>query len=187
MSDRLYLSLWLKQASPLTQRSRFADLMGAFPFSRLSTAGLLTVHAISFQEAPLDELALDAIDLSAIDRRLQEHGGPDVAFELEASWDLLVPQDNDYKLTPTRVKLLAFGREFDRDPDDDLRIEFGPETPFLPKPNGSGGYKAAEANLRSLLKLVRDVEAAVPVRKKLLWTDSGGDFAARVAKLSGPE
>jgi hypothetical protein len=42
-----------------------------------------------------------------------------------------------------------------------------------------------EGNIRSLLKLVADVEAALPIQKRLLWSESGGNFAERLAELAG--
>jgi hypothetical protein len=40
-----------------------------------------------------------------------------------------------------------------------------------------------QSNIRSVLQLVRDVESAFTVERRLLWSASGDDFAERLAMI----
>lgn len=186
MSDRLYFSIWTRNPSPLTMHDRFATMLGAFPFSKFSPNLLLTVRAVSAAEAPLLEQSFDGPGaLDDLRAALETWRSPDASFEIEAAWDLLQPQVGEWKLGPSRVLLLAFGPGFERDGDDDLRIEFGRENLFIPEAESPLHFKMAGSNIRSLLKLVHDMETALPVAKRLLWSESGENFAARLAQIAG--
>jgi hypothetical protein len=187
MPDRLYLSIWTRNPSPLTIHERLATLLRTFPFSRLQPNLELTVHGVSMSEPVLLEQSFQGSDQwEDLFGALEAWRSPDAALEVEGAWDLLQPEGSEWKLTPSRVNLLAFGPEFERgDNDDDLRIEFGRESLFLPEAESPQSFKMVEGNIRSLLKLVADVEGALPVQKRLLWSESGGNFAERLAELTG--
>lgn len=184
MSDRLYLSLWLKGHSPLLIPRRFGVLLNAFPFSRLDPRGTATVRAISDSEPLADEVELEDVGRrdEAMERFSVAHAA-DTALEVEAHWDLMQFDGEDWKLQPSRVTLTAYSEGYERERGDHLRISFGRETPFVPQPESPVGFRAAETNVKSLLKLVNDLESALPIDRKLLWTDSGDNFAARIAAL----
>jgi hypothetical protein len=186
MADRLYLSMWAHRSSPLTMQRRFLDLVRAFPVSKLDPRLVAAVRGVAMAEAPLAEQSFAAFDDgAAIEEFFGGWAGPDACFELECAWDLLQPRDGDWKLTPTRVVLLAYGREFEREEGEDFRIEFGVETPFLPIPESPASFRAAQGNIRSLLRLVEDTGRALPLERRKLWSESGGNFAERLAALAG--
>lgn len=187
MPDRLYLSLWTPNSSPLTLHQRFATLLRTFPFSRLQPNLELTVHGVSMSEPALLEQGFQGSDQwEDLFASLEAWRSTDAALEVEGAWDLLQPDGVEWKLTPSRVNLLAFAPDFERDGyDDDLRIEFGREALFLPEADSPRSFKMVEGNIRSLLKLVADVEDALPLRKRQLWSESGGNFAERLAQLTG--
>ncbi len=184
MSDRLYLSLWLKRQPQARGVRPFEELLTVFPFSRLGPMLQLTVRAVSTREAPLfEENFAGPDDLPRLVEALDAWITPDLSIEVEAAWDLLQPDQGEWKLAPARVSLLSYGPDFDREYDEDLRIEFGRESLFLPENDAPGSFRLAESNIRSLLKLVNDVEQRLTLEKRLLWTEGGGNFAARLESL----
>lgn len=185
MADRLYLSLWLKNSSPLTLTRRYFKILDQFPFSKLAPTLLLTVRAVSNREAPLVEDSF--ADSSALDKvrsAVDAWSVTDACFEIEAAWDLLQPQEGDWKLQPSKVMLMAYGPEFEHEKGEDLRIEFGNEALFLPESEAPASFRFVEANIRSLLRLVKELETAIPVEKRLLWSESGDNFAERLSAMT---
>ncbi len=125
-----------------------------------------------------------AEDLDAIEEAAAQWTTTDVCFELEGAWDLLLKEGEGWKLTPSRVVLLAYGPAFEREQDEDQRIEFGQESAFLPVPESPPSFRYVQDNIRSLLTLVKNLETALPVSRRLLWSESGGNFAERLAGLT---
>ena len=132
---------------------------------------------------------LDVEDVLAV---LNEYDARDVAYRLESWWDLW-QYDRDWTLKPVRVILSCFGPEFDngtgeaiRD-QEDLRIDFGVDAHYLPQPEVPGSARLVESNIKSLLRLVHEVENSMPVRKRVLSTESGENFADRLQRLLADE
>jgi hypothetical protein len=135
---------------------------------------------------------------------------PDACYRLEAWWDLwqFDPEhSNDgWKLGPSRVALCCFGPEFNQSPagvpdahdahrspviafphsSEDaglgcaLEIEFGIDANFLPQPDLPDSPRMIESNIKSLLKLVHDLDDALPVETRRLWSESGENFAEKL-------
>jgi hypothetical protein len=61
-----------------------------------------------------------------------------------------------------------------------LEIEFGIDANFLPQPEVPGSPRMIESNIKSLLKLVHDLDDALPVETRKLWSESGGNFADKL-------
>ena len=121
-----------------------------------------------------------------------EYPHDDVAYELESWWDLW-QFDGDWKLSATRVKLACFGPDFDNgtsrelDKQEDLRIDFGVDTYFLPQPALAAGGRLVESNVKSLLRLVHELDSTLPVAKRKLETESGENFANRLQEAMAGE
>jgi len=187
VTDQLFLSLWLDRHAQANRLRYFQKMLRTFPFSqREQPQSTVSVQAIDLTEPPLLEKAVNGpIDLTEIEPVFAEYQGEDIAFELESWWDLW-QFDGDWKLNPTRVSLSCFGRQFDNGTDldraeqEDLRIDFGVDTSFLPDPDVPASARLIESNIKSLLRLVHDVESALPTRKRLLATESGENFAERL-------
>jgi hypothetical protein len=158
-----------------------------FPFSqREQPQSTLSVHAVDLTEPPLLEKAVNGpVDLAEIEPVFSEYQGDDIAYEFESWWDLW-QLDGDWTLKPTRVSLSCFSRQFDNGTDldkteqEDLRIDFGVDTTFLPDPEVPGSARLIESNIKSLLRLVHEVESALPTRLRVLATESGENFAERL-------
>ncbi|HEY3744519.1 MAG TPA: hypothetical protein VGL53_31970 [Bryobacteraceae bacterium] len=182
MSDRLSLSLWLRGGvTPQNQYRAFEKLLRAFPFSKLSTGGTtLLIMAVDWSEPPIAEYPLVPVpDAEEVIRLAKEFKEPDTALQLDAYWDLWGLLDGDWKLLPAPVSILSFGPGFERESDEDFRIDFGTETRFLPQ-DGAAGLRMVQANIKSLLRLVHELDDILPVEKRVLSTESHVNFAERL-------
>lgn len=183
MSDRLYLSCWTRGFSPSTLLLHYAKLLAAFPISKLSQRPqTLRVHAVSHAEPPVVEKPFepnatfdDMLDAA------RDFLNDDCACDIETAWDLW-QFDGEWKLTPAPVVISCFGPAFEQDSDDHLRIDFGLDSKFLPQPGVPGAARMQQSNIRSLLYLVSQIEAALPLSRRQLWSESGANFAELLAK-----
>ncbi len=167
--------------------------MRLFPFSqREQPQSTVSVHAISEIEPPLLESPINGpLDPNEILAAFSEYRGDDIAFSVESWWDLWQYED-DWKLEPARVELACFGPEFDNGTEwgtaeqEDLRIDFGVDSHYLPRPDLSGSGRMTESNIKSMLRLVHELDSTLPVAKRILATESGENFADRLQQvLSG--
>ena len=90
-----------------------------------------------------------------------------------------IGQDSEWKLLPAPASIVSFGPKFERDGDEDFRIEFGTETRFLPV-GGQATLKLVQSNIKSLLRLVHEIDNALPIEKRHLSTESAENFAVRL-------
>lgn len=123
--------------------------------------------------------------MAAVMAVLQEYSGDDVAWRVDSWWDLW-QHEHEWAMNPSRVSLFCFGPEFDNGtgPDtadqEDLRIDFGVDSNFLPQANVPGSAKLIESNVKSLLRLVHELDSALAVETRRLETESGENFADRL-------
>ena len=158
MSDRLYLSLWLKEGPARSTLSRFVRVLGKFPFSVLSPGIALTIRAVSTQEAPLHEESFPSADVKAIEEAAAAWTLDDASVEAEGAWDLLAKDGDAWKLKASRVTIAAYGPDFEREDGEDIRIEFGTDSAFLPVPESPESCRNVQENNRSQLRLVKELE-----------------------------
>lgn len=115
------------------------------------------------------------------------------------------PSGDEWKIAPARVALCCFGPDFQQSPSgqesppqverpsvivfpsgDDvglgcaLEVEFGLDANFLPQPDLPDSPRLIESNIKSLLKLVHDLDDALPVETRRLWSESGENFAEKL-------
>ena len=187
MTDQLSLSLWLARNRQSSRLRQFEKLLRLFPFSqRPQPQSVISVQAVDAREPALLERPVNGpVDPSEVMEALQEYSGDDVAYHLESWWDLW-RFDEDWRLAPARVSLGCFGPEFDNctgkkiQEQEDLRIDFGVDSYFLPQPEITGSAKLVESNIKSLLRLVHELDSALPVERRRLETESGENFANRL-------
>ncbi|MEP6961992.1 MAG: hypothetical protein ABI995_07935 [Acidobacteriota bacterium] len=186
MSDRLYLSCWTKNYDKVSMLRRYQALLETFPFSKLSQrAQVLRVFAVSYSEPIALEKSLEpGTTVDDVISAARDFTDADCCVELEAAWDLWQYSD-DWKLEPAAVTLSCLGPDFESGHDDHLRIDFGLDNKFLPMPEITGAIKMQESNLRSLLHLVADIDTALPLSRRHLWSESGANFAELLAKAVG--
>jgi len=192
MTDQLYLSIWLEPNARPKRLKQFEKLLRLFPFSqRPQGQTTVSVQAIDSTEPPLLERPMNGpIDVDDVLETLHDYTGDDVAQRVESFWDLWQFIDDNWVLAPARVALICQGPEFDNNTDqamhdqEQLRIEFGVDTNYLPQPEIAGSARLTESNLRSLLRLVHELDSTLPVRKRKLETESGENFAERLQQFA---
>lgn len=127
----------------------------------------------------------------------------DFAYEFEIAWDLWQPDgtgldgdrdpQNDldplWSRQPARVRVVAFGPEFDEgtyETGGQIRISFGLDTPFLQEdlPLDSESATHVRENVAQLVALVRSIEKNCGISSRLLWSESGDSLAEKlIARL----
>jgi hypothetical protein len=218
MADQLYLSLWFPNF-------RFAGLPAATigvlrQFARVS--GLPRVSAaaaypVNFAEPPvyqrvyvLDKRADDTPDTKAsmIEYAVAEATEllhEDTAYEFEMKWQLWHYEagegglDGIWRKTPTTVKFLAFGPEFDDaafEQNGQIRVDFGLDTSWVFDEDEVWADEDARTeaaakikeNVEMLLAFTLLVQKECGISSRLLWTESGEPLAeklvARLQKLN---
>jgi hypothetical protein len=206
MADQLFLSYWLRNYSDATMLRNYEKMLRLFPFSRLGQqASTFKIMAVDVSEPVVAEIPypppVPIDDVLAVAKDFQN---ADSSYRLETWWDLW-QFDDEWKLAPARVALCCFGPEFNQspsvpagtelrrapviafpDPSDDaaigcaLEIEFGIDANFLPQPDLPDSPRMIESNIKSLLKLVHDLDDALPVETRRLWSESGENFAEKL-------
>ena len=188
MADRLQLSLWLRGFSAQNQLRHFATTLRKFPFSRLEPEFALRVYESERVEPALFErFYADHNHFDAMLADARPYASPHHGYEIDAHWDLW-QWDSDWALRPSRVILSVFGPEFDSPAGENILLELGLETLFLPPSDIPGNhFHYIRGNIQSLLKLTHDLDDALTPEKRLLWTDSadsttGENFALRLQR-----
>jgi hypothetical protein len=187
MADRLYLSCWVTRRngthSAATLLRYFEKILGVFPFSKLAARGPeIRVYAIEHLEPPQFERefppASDPLDLIAAAREFMQE---DCLTEIDAAWDLF-QYVGDWKLLPAGVTLSCVGPQFENEIGDQFRLDFGLDARYLPDPAIEGALKMGEANLKSLVHLVHEIERVLPLDRRQLWSESGESPAESITK-----
>jgi len=185
MPDHLHLSLWLRGVPTLLLPATFKKVLDEFPFSKLRPEVTLRVLALDFTEPPLLEKEFDsALDTGELASSAQDFLHEDAAFELEAHWELW-RWDGEWSLKPSPVILDVYGPQFDSPTGEHVKLDLGLEDLFLPEENAPASLRPVQSNLRSVLRLISDLEGVLTVEKKMLWSDSGEDFLERLTMLQG--
>ena len=188
MTDQLSLALWLTRHSRQNRLRHFEQLLKLFPFSqREQPQSTVSIHAVDSTQPPLLEQAVNGpIDPEALAPIFRDYQGDDTAYRVESWWDLWRLDEDDSKLAPTRVILSCLGPEFDDGAaanQEDLRIDFGVDTNFLPQPDLPGNARFIESNIKSLLRLVHEIESTLPIERRKLETETGANFADRLQEV----
>lgn len=210
MADQLFLSYWLQNYSDSTMLRNYEKLLRLFPFSLLNQqASTFKIMAVDPSEPVVAEIPYPPpVPLEDVLAVAKDFQNIDASYRLETWWDLW-QFDRDWKLAPARVALCCFGPEFNQSPaaapvaplsadaprpsviafphpSDDaaigcaLEIEFGIDANFLPQPDLPDSPRMIESNIKSLLKLVHDLDDALPVETRRLWSESGENFAEKL-------
>jgi hypothetical protein len=204
MADQLYLSYWLRNFSEPTMLRHYEKLLRLFPFSRLAKQpSTFKVIAVDYSEPVVLEVPYPPpVPVDDILAAAKDFQHADSCYRLETWWDLWHFTD-EWKLEPTRVALCCFGPEFDQGhaglhPAQQaavteipgsaehaaascaIEIEFGIDANFLPQPDLPDSPRVIQFNIKSLLKLVHDLDNALPVETRMLWSESGENFADKL-------
>jgi hypothetical protein len=129
------------------------------------------------------------IDVNEVLTVLAGYNGDDIAYLVESWWDLWQYEGGEWKLGPARVELACFGMDFDNGTErpageqEDLRIDFGVDSHYLPRPELTGSGRMTESNIKSMLRLVHELDSTLPMAKRRLETESGENFADRLQQV----
>lgn len=184
------MSIWLTPNARALRLRHFEKLLRSFPFSqREQPQTTVSILAVNMGEPALLERPMNGpIDVSEAMAVFPDYTGDDIAYEVDSWWDLWT-FDGDWKLAPAPVLLSCFMPAFDNgtgEPatqQEDLRIDFGVDSRFLPDTEIVGSGRMIESNIRSLLRLVHELDTLLPISKRLLQTESGENFAARLQQV----
>jgi hypothetical protein len=181
MADQLYLSYSINGYNIDNMLRHYEKMLRLFPYSRLQFgASVFKVIPISYSEPARIEGAYtmpEQIDEALVSAK--EFLNADSCYRLEAFWDLWHFEKSEWKLAPSRVALNCFGPAFE-DAEANLAIEFGIDAQFLPEPGVPNSLKMSQQNIKSLLKLVHDLDDALNVNRRRLWTETGENFAEQL-------
>jgi hypothetical protein len=193
VTDQLFLSIWLDPEGRRHRFRHFEELLRLFPFSqREQPQSVVSIQAIDTTEPPLLERPVNGpVDVSEVLSIFREYQGDDIGYRLESWWELW-QFDEDWRLAPAPVALSCFGPKFDKGTNErpmdqeDLRIEFGVDSHYLPRLDVPGSARLTESNIKSLLRLVHEIESSLPIFKRRLETESGENFADRLQQVLSP-
>lgn len=182
MADSLYLSYWLRNYSALSMLRSFGKVLERFPFSPHNPSNSsLQIVPVSSAEPPLFEASLaDPLDTEVVLNRCEEFLHADCSYVLEAWWGLWQFR-KEWELRPARVTIFCFGPEFgDGTPTEHLRVDFGLEAHYLPRPDDPASAYYTRSNLKGMVRLVQQLDEALAVDRRTLWSESGENFAEKL-------
>lgn len=159
----------------------YEKLLQLFPYSRLKFgAAVFRIIPIEYSEpARIEESYTMPDGIGQVLTAAKEFQDADSCYRLETFWDLWQYEHAEWKIAPSRVALSCFGPQF-VDSEENLAVEFGIDALFLPQPGVPNGVKMAQLNIKSLLKLVHDLDNALNVDRRKLWTESGENFSEQL-------
>lgn len=189
MPDQLYLSVWVRGFEEQNMLRHFTQFLNTFPFSQLRPGiSGLKIYALELVEPPLLERDYaSGAPVDTIIETAKEFENADSAYIVNGYWEQLDFEADSWALKPSRVSICCFGPSFDNYVGDHLRIELGNEAPFLPQPEIPDSIKKVQANIKSLLRLTHEVRSSLPVTDVKLWSESGENFAERLAAVLDEE
>jgi hypothetical protein len=191
--DPLYLSLWFPSFTEQDMMAHALSVLRQFPFSEVRPGvQYLAVHPVSWNEPTILErrfspgVAPEEVVHAASD--LLHH---DYAYLFEADWDLwtLEPSNKQWAFTPSRVKIIAQGEEFDEraaEATGQIEIDFGLDTAFLQEQVDldTDAETRVRANIHKLVDFTNKLEKNAHANGRLLWSDSEDNLAQKlIARL----
>jgi len=203
MADQLYLSLWypnFRLASLPAALEKVMEQFGAVTGS--SRVKAATVYPLSWNEAPAYQRIYDKEhDPDSVDSEprlaipaAMEILHDDLAWEFELEWELWAPEvegglDPVWRREPAVVRIVGFGPNFDDaawEQNGHVRIDFGPDTPFLQEEVDldkiAAGY--VKENVQLLVDFTNAVQQHGGISTRLLWSESGDSLAQKlIARL----
>lgn len=190
MADHLHLFVWLRGYSTISMLPHFGKMLAKFPIPPQNPANsVLRIEAIAPSEPPVLERPLpDPVDTEEVVAIANEYLHEDCAYILETWWGLWQQRtEREWELKPARITLSCYGPTYERvalteeagEPEH-FSIDFGLESSFLPDLNNPESIYYCRSNLKGLLRFVQSLDDTLPVERRRLWSESGGNFAERL-------
>jgi hypothetical protein len=203
MADRVYLSLWLDSFSVESMLPQWTRALAEFPVSSLAP-GIreLSVYPFHWGETPVLEQAFqEGVPVGQAVALAAEFLHEDYAYEVQLNWDVWKPREpgllDQWEKAAQNVSVACLGAEFEDEDTEEhphLLFDLGLDSLFLPE--GEDRALLAQAlegvagscyrdNIAQLLTYVYKLEKHLPVARRLLWSSSGQDLAARIHAAYG--
>ena len=117
---------------------------------------------------------------------LPGNAGPSTPLRSAQDDNAVSGLDPRWTREPRLVRVTGFGPLFDEgayEADGHIRVDFGPDTPFLEEDLelDSVAARHVEENVRQLVELTAAVEKASGATARLLWSELGESLAERLA------
>ena len=203
MADQLYLSLWFPNfrltALPQALVSvllQFSIIGGDKRVAAASAYPLGFTESPTYQRIYVNDPRSETDDESSIENAVAEATEQlhdDMAYEFEMKWQLWSPSLDDtpegldtvWKQTPSTVRVLGFGPEFDDasfDQNGHIRVDFGLDTPWVLEDAelDAAATFHIQKNVEMLLAFTLLVEKNCGISSRLLWTESGEPLAQKL-------
>ena len=168
MPDRLSISLWLKFWNEDSALEAFHKLLQFFPYSK-TKAGVrtVTVQPLDWSEPPTFERHFDrGGSADECLEAVREFQHSDSAYQALVYWDV--------GKQPQPVKIIAYGPDFEGRDDEQGHIEIDIGMDEL--------YRASRENITQIVFLMHELPKQLPLRKRLLWAESGEDVSELLAR-----
>jgi hypothetical protein len=204
MADTLYLSLWYPNLRLAALAEKLTAVLGQFAaHGGEAHVYSATVWPVSWNESPVFQQVYGRIGNEVqpgVEPRLAveealEMLHEDYAYEFQIGWSLWELEtggglDARWLREPRLVRVTGYGPLFDEgayETDGHIRVDFGPDTPFLEEDAALDqvGASHMEENVRQLISLVTAVEKASGATARLLWSELGESLAKRLASRLG--
>jgi len=208
MSDTLYLSLWYPNLRLEALPDKLAAVLGAFAAHggepRVYAA---TVWPVSWSEPPVFQRVWGraaaglgrgqewGIDPRQAVEQATELFHDDYAYEFQIGWSLWELESREgldprWVREPRMVRVTGYGPLFEEgayEQDGHIRIDFGPDGPFLEEDAELDAAAAhhVEENVRQLIELAGAVEKDSGATARVLWSELGESLAQRLAARLG--
>jgi hypothetical protein len=202
MADQLYLSLWYPNFRLIALPAALEKVMELFgTVAGSSRVRAAFIYPISWNETPVYQRVYDEEhepDIEASQPRqavsaATEMLHEDFAYEFELVWELWVPEggglDPIWKKEPSVVRIIGYGPQFDEgayEQNGHIRIDFGPDTPFLQEDVNLDEEAAAHVkqNVQMLVDFTNAIQQHAGISTRLLWSESGESLAQKlIARL----
>jgi hypothetical protein len=204
MSDTLYLSLWYPNLRLAALADKLVSVLGTFA-AHGGEAGVYaaTVWPVNWSEAPVfqrvwgrsgPEAVKGAEPRVAVEEAM-ELLHEDYAYEFQIGWSLwelevVAGLDSRWVRQPKLVRVTGFGPLFDEgeyEQEGHIRIDFGPDTPFLEEDVelDPASARHVEENVRQLVELTNALEKDSGATARMLWSELGESLAQRLAARLG--
>ncbi|HZD48230.1 MAG TPA: hypothetical protein VE178_05730 [Silvibacterium sp.] len=203
MADQLYLSLWYPNFRLDSLPGAIEKVMEQFgAVAGSSRVEAAAAYPLSWNEAPAYQRVYDKEhepDEVESEPRLAIPAAMDLlhddfAYEFELVWELWTPEtggglDPVWRKEPSVVRIVGFGPQFDEaawEQNGHVRIDFGPDTPFLQEEvdldNDAADY--VKQNVQLLVDFTNAVQQRGGISSRLLWSESGDSLAQKlIARL----
>ena len=194
MADSLYLSLWFPSFTEREMMPRLGAVLRQFPTSQIRPGiGHLAVYPVSWNEAPVFQQTFDfRADPDRVLALASEFLHDDYAYEVEALWDLWVPDESDperWHIKPEPVRFVAHGLRFDEGSFQQfghIQIDFGLDAPFLQEEMEFTGplEQLIKQNVQRLVGFTTAIEKNAGISGRVLWSESEENLAQKlIARL----